>query len=404
VRQAAARLRHWFSDACFRLVHRNHLVYNACWEDPRLDEAALQLTARDRVLVITSAGCNALHYALLGPERVYAVDVNPRQSALLQLKLAGIRALDFETYFALFGQGRVREPEKLYRRRLRPVLPAFARKYWDRRITLFGGNSWRRSFYFRGAAGAFARAVCFHIDRVAKVRAEVNELLAADSVEQQRAIYFERLHGQFWRPFLRWAVRRDAALSLLGVPRPQRQQVERYYPGGIARFIEDSLEAVFTRLPLADNYFWRVYMQGEYSRACCPEYLKPDQFARLQAGLVERISAQTCSITQFLESHEDGPISRFVLLDHMDWLAHAKTPLLQQEWQAIVRRAAPRARILWRSGGLKVDFIDPLEVTVGGARRSVGDLLHYHTRLAEELHAKDRVHTYGSFYIADLRF
>ena len=30
-------------------------------------------------------------------------------------------------------------------------------------------------------------------------------------------------------------------------------------------------------------------------------------------------------------------------------------------------------------------------------------LLHFQPELAKELHAKDRVHTYGSFYIADLR-
>ena len=32
----------------------------------------------------------------------------------------------------------------------------------------------------------------------------------------------------------------------------------------------------------------------------------------------------------------------------------------------------------------------------------VGELLTYHRRLAAELHEKDRVHTYGSFHIADL--
>jgi S-adenosylmethionine-diacylglycerol 3-amino-3-carboxypropyl transferase len=30
-------------------------------------------------------------------------------------------------------------------------------------------------------------------------------------------------------------------------------------------------------------------------------------------------------------------------------------------------------------------------------------MLEYDRDLAAELHAKDRVHTYGSFYIADLR-
>ena len=65
-------------------------------------------------------------------------------------------------------------------------------------------------------------------------------------------------------------------------------------------------------------------------------------------------------------------------------------------------RSAPRTRILWRSGGTSVDFVDPIEVTVQRKTRKLGDLLHYHRDLAQRLHAQDRVHTYGSFYIADL--
>jgi S-adenosylmethionine-diacylglycerol 3-amino-3-carboxypropyl transferase len=86
----------------------------------------------------------------------------------------------------------------------------------------------------------------------------------------------------------------------------------------------------------------------------------------------------------------------------MDWLSSVNQQCLTQEWQAIVDRAAPGARVLWRSGGLRVEYVDPLEVTVAGRRRRVGDLLSYQSELAAELHARDRVHTYGSFYIADL--
>ena len=58
----------WVSGRVFKFVHGNNLVYNTCWEDPRLDRVALQIGPRDSVLVITSAGCNALDYALTGPE------------------------------------------------------------------------------------------------------------------------------------------------------------------------------------------------------------------------------------------------------------------------------------------------------------------------------------------------
>src|SRR5262249_12381767 len=48
----------------FKAAHRRHLIYNTCWEDPRLDRVALDLGPADRVMVITSAGCNALDYLL----------------------------------------------------------------------------------------------------------------------------------------------------------------------------------------------------------------------------------------------------------------------------------------------------------------------------------------------------
>ena len=194
---------------------------------------------------------------------------------------------------------------------------------------------------------------------------------------------------------------RDTTLSMVGVPKAQRRQVEMQYKGGIIKFIQDCLEAVFCKLPLADNYFWRVYMKGEYSRKCCPEYLKAENFEKLKAGLIDRVSTHTNHVQGFLEMH-DGEISRYVLLDHMDWLSDKFFPLLELEWQAIVRRAAPGTRVLWRSGGLKTDFLDKVSVTAGNKQRALPELLTYHPDPAAHLHPKDRVHTYGSFYIADL--
>src|SRR3954447_22179832 len=120
----------WVSGRVFKFVHGNNLVYNTCWEDPRVDRLGLDLRPTDNVLVITSAGCNALDYALCGPEHVYAVDMNPRQNALLDLKLAGIRGLEYEDFFRMFGYGHHPETKKLYREKLRPALPLWSRSYW----------------------------------------------------------------------------------------------------------------------------------------------------------------------------------------------------------------------------------------------------------------------------------
>lgn len=391
-------MRDWISGRVFRFVHGNNLVYNTCWEDPRLDRQALELGGQDRVLVITSAGCNALDYALVGPAHVYAVDMNPRQNSLLELKIAGIRKLEFEDFFQFFGSGHHPRADSIYRSTLRSSLSDWAKNYWDRWIKFF--DSPRRSFYFRGTSGSFARMINFYVDRVARVRPEINELLAATSISRQQQVY-ERIRDKFWSRSLKFALNRDTTLSMLGVPKAQRQQIEKQYPGGILNFIQDSMDAVFSKLPMHDNYFWRVYITGRYLPDCCPEYLRPENFQQLKSTGVGNVSVHTDSVQGFLDRH-DVSISRFVLLDHMDWLSDHFFPLLESEWQAILNRAAPQTRILWRSGGLRTDFIDQVAVFRDGRSQKLCELLKYNRALATELHQRDRVHTYGSFYIADL--
>ncbi len=389
----------WVSGRVFNFVHGSNLVYNTCWEDPRLDREVMNLTADDNVMVITSAGCNALDYALDAPNSVHAVDMNPRQNALLELKQAGIRALDFEDFFQMFGQGYWDNVRDAYDSVLRRQLSPWSQQYWDKWLKFFEDK--KRPFYFRGTSGGFARIINWYIDRVVRVRPIVQNLLDAKSVEEQREIYEKQLHDRFWSKPLRFAMDRDTTLSLLGVPRAQRVQVEKDYAGGIVQFVQDCVEAVFARLPISDNYFWRVYITGRYTEACCPEYLKPDNFQALKEGLVDRVHVHTNSVEQFLRG-TDQTFSRFVLLDHMDWLSSHHFALLESEWDAILQRATPGARVLWRSGGLKTEFVERVTVHRNGQKCPLNELLKYDVATAARLHELDRVHTYGSFYIADL--
>ena len=389
----------WVSRRVFNAVHRNNLVYNTCWEDPRLDRVALDFKSDDNVLVITSAGCNALDYSLTDPSHVYAVDMNPRQNALLELKKSAIKNLDYDQFFQMFGDGRLPGAANIYKQKLRDSLDSWSQGFWDRKIKWFDNR--RRTFYFRGTSGTFARMLKMYTDRMIKVRPYLEEMLETDSLETQREIYEKHLKKKFWSGVMKFAMNRDTTMSMLGVPKAQRRQIETQYQGGLVKFVQDCMEGVFAELPLKDNYFWRVYMNGQYSRDCCPEYLKESNFERLKNECVDRVTTHTDSVQGFLEKH-DGTISKFILLDHMDWLSDHFFPLLESEWQAIVDRAAPNSRVIWRSGGLRTDFIDQVQVTHNGSLRHIHELLGYHNDLAAELHPKDRVHTYGSFYIADL--
>lgn len=387
------------SRASFGLVHGRHLVYNTCWEDPRLDREALRLGADDTVVVITSAGCNVLDYALDGPAHIHAVDMNPRQNALLELKMAGIRGLAYDDFFALFGRGAHARWRELYTDALRPHLSPWSAAFWDQHGHVFSGRTRRGSFYFHGTTGLVAWALRLYLRHVKGAQDDVQALLGATTLDEQRAIYEQRVRPRVFGPALRWLLGRDAVLALLAVPAPQRAHLERDYRHGIADFIRERLDEVFTLLPLSDNYFWRVYIQGHYDRDCCPEYLKPSSFALLKDGLVDRITTHTMTVEQCLR-RLGTPATALVLLDHMDWLCDTRLAILRAEWQAIADHTTPNARLIWRSGGRHTDFVDALTVEREGRSSRLGDMLQYSRSLTDALHTRDRVRTYGSFHLA----
>jgi len=387
----------WVSGRVFRFVHENNLVYNTCWEDPRIDKQVLNLTPEDNLLVITSAGCNALSYALTGLHRVYAVDMNPRQNALLELKMSGIRNLDYTSFFQMFGTGRMTGIKGIYHAKLRGDLSPWAQRYWDKRIRKYFDGK-RKSFYFCGTTGMFARVINSIIDKT-KMRADVHDILNAETMDAQREIW-QRLQKKLWSRKVKALMNRDTTLSLLGVPTAQRKQIETQYEGGVVKFVQDCLDSVFGTLSTRDNYFWRLYATGGYTPECCPEYLERKNFEALKGGLVNRIETHTNTVEGFLRKH-NGKISRFVLLDHMDWLSF-RPELLASEWDAILNCAAPKTRMIWRSGGLQTDYINPVPVKYQGRETTLGEILTFDKETAKELHKLDRVHTYGCFYIADL--
>src|ERR1700710_2905904 len=110
------------------------LFYTQIWEDPEADLAALQLPVGSTIVTISSGGCNALSYLTAQPAQVYAIDLNEAHLSLLKLKLAGFRAFArYEDFWKFFGEAASPSNCKLYLDRLRPVLDAEARAYWDKR-------------------------------------------------------------------------------------------------------------------------------------------------------------------------------------------------------------------------------------------------------------------------------
>ena len=372
----------------FKRVHRGNLIYNTSWEDPRIDRQLLKLGSDSRVVMITSAGCNALDYLLDSPREIHAVDVNRSQNALLLLKKSLIERGSFDDLFAMFGRGWHESARELIRA-MQDAWPEAARKFWQRRASYFEPSGFRPTFYFRGTAGAAAWLFHQTVHTRPRLKAGMLELFDAQSLDEQKALYAE-LEPRLWGPLTSWMVGRPAFQTMLGVPPPQLQLIADSYPGGLVRYIQDKIKHVFTNLDIQENYFWRVYAHGRYTESCCPNYLRAENLEPLRSQL-DKLRAHDSTLTGFLNDNP-GQYTHFVLLDHQDWFAHYAPAELEEEWRAIFKNAAPGARVLMRSAGLDLGFLPAF------ARKS----LRLFPDLTSALHLQDRVGTYGSTHLAEI--
>ena len=336
--------------------------------------------------MITSAGCNALDYLLDDPRQINCVDMNPRQNALLELKQVVFKNSDFNQLFQLFGDGRHHQANELYEDTLRQNLSDSSRQYWDDNMDFFNGRGIRKSFYHYSTSGTFAWMANQYLKVRRNVYDQIQQLFSAISMEEQVRLYYQ-VESKVLNPLTEFFINRHLTLCLVGVPRSQQQLFVEKYDKGAMGFIQECLRKVFTELPIHDNYFYRLYLNGSYSRDCCPSYLEEDNFAVLK-DRCDHIQTHTNTISGFLEANPN-PYSHYVLLDHQDWLAANDRPALEQEWRLILQNSKPGTRILLRSAAHEIDFFP--------------DFVHQHVQFEQEetarTHKEDRVGTYASVYL-----
>lgn len=344
-----------FKDLVFKNIHGNKLIYNCCWEDPACDRELLQLDESSEILMITSAGCNALDYLLNNPKSITCLDLNYRQNALLDLKIALFKNGDYDLLWSFFGLGRYDRPRAVYNEKLRNHLTSEkSQRFWDAHIKYFSGKGLRKSFYFRGGSGLLAWLAGVYFSAKPALKRDIHRLFSSDNGIERTDLY-PKIETTLFNSYLIKTFNNSAVLSLAGVPSGQHQLLSRDEGTGTVSYLQKCFRKTFTNTTAAENYFYKLYFYGEYESDCCPNYLKKENFETLEER-VDKISFETIGISQHLEN-TSRTYSHFILLDHMDWLAENDREELRREWNLIIQRSKVKSRVLFRSAAPDFQFL-----------------------------------------------
>src|SRR4051812_27003357 len=99
-------------------------------EDPLIELDLFSSVSAGRFFTIASGGCTALSLLLLNPQRVFAVDINPAQEALVALKCVAFRNLGFHDFQSFIGNRTSADRREVYGD-LRGRLTPNHRRFWD---------------------------------------------------------------------------------------------------------------------------------------------------------------------------------------------------------------------------------------------------------------------------------
>ena len=371
------------------------LVYPQIWEDPVVDMKALDIGSGHQVIAIASGGCNVLSYLTADPAGVTAVDLNGAHVALGRLKICAAQNLpDYDSFFRFFGRADAHANVAAYDRRLRAKLDPAARAYWDKR-TAFGRrriNLFARNFYRHGVLGRFLGAG----HALARLHGfDPSIVLKARTLDEQRALYEQRLAPIFDKPLIRWMMKQPASLYGLGIPPAQYRALAANSPDGIGAVLSTRLERLACGFDIADNYFaWqafgRRYAPGP--NPALPPYLKRENFEAVRSRS-SRVRYVQRSFTAILRDSPPESFDRYALLDAQDWMNDAELTGL---WTEITRTARPGARVIFRTAAAERLLPGRVPDEVLGAWR-------YEEEISAALSREDRSSIYGAFHLYALK-
>lgn len=201
-------------------------IYAFTWEDSRVDARLLKITGEDVILAITSAGDNILSYAIERPKRIHAVDLNPNQNHLLELKVAAYRSLEYNDFWKLFGEGKHENFQQLLLERISPHLSSHAFDYWMHKgRSTFDHKG--QGLYLTGGSRHAIQLVRW-LGKLLGISKDLARICEAETLAEQREIWTKRVRRVLLSQFLAYFVigSEQFLWKALGVPSEQRAMIE----------------------------------------------------------------------------------------------------------------------------------------------------------------------------------
>ncbi len=332
-------------------VQLSKLIFTHNWEDPAVDEEALQISEGDTVFSITSGGCNTLGFLRFNPANIYCVDINPAQTYLMELKQAIFRRLAQPDTLKMLGLHASGNRQQWYEQ-IEKDLSEAAQVFWRSHNSII-----KKGIIMNGRYERFTQ-IAGLLMRLLQGPGKVKQLFACDTIEEQKTFYENRWDNKRWR----WVF--DTMFNKKRLAKKGLNADYFHFDDGASSFSESFYRRAahaLTDLPVRSNYFLALYLLGHYlNDEMVPGYLQPAHYSTIRQN-IDRIHPFSEDSKYWLEKQPDNFFDAMALSNICELMDDTDTLKFFTE---VARTAKPGCRIVFRNLMIPREVPEPLRSVI----------------------------------------
>lgn len=321
-------------------------LYPVSQEDSTIERRVLKQKGA-RIVTICASGDRVLESMAEEPEQIIAVDLNPAQLALFDLKLACMKNLEYEDIVSIFHN----LDSKLLAKHLPKLMKSFRSKesilFWKKM-----GANYLNCLYNRGTSGAGYKIANKMVGWFTGVdlRTIVEDLEGApDYWNREVKQSVGALLQYLWHLPFAWNALCVPLRLALGVP--PRQGSLRGCICESPKALLEYLDRIIGSPKFKDNHYFVAGVLGQFTDT------KPYWLRRENTELIKK-QINKCFLmkgyfSEILRSLPDDSVDCLLLSDHMDWMEQND---ILEEWEQIQRVGTKNCQIMWRTAGITEVF------------------------------------------------
>lgn len=310
------------------------LSYSIGNEDWKTEQAALQIKPSDRIICVTASGDRPLNLLTSECNEIVAIDANPIQNHLLELKMEALKVFNFQEYLQFLGIESHHNRIDLFNK-VAQNLSAQCRQFW-----LMRNKSIKKGIIYEGTIEKLCKFLSQMVHML-RGSSKVKKLFEFDCIEKQKAFLESDWKTKGWQKALEICLNPWLTRTFVGDPGLYLSIGKNITPG---RYVYDRMNAFLEKNLAKESLLLSLILNGKPMKEAFSPYLT-ETGAKQIVPRLDRLKTETAHLVDYLEAAPDQSFDCFSLSDVASYLTY---PDFVRLVKAVVRTGRPGARFCMR--------------------------------------------------------